>query len=409
MKVLVVIDSLNFGGAENVLVTLAAEAPRLGLELEVLSLAPPTGGRATWLPRLEAAGLPVRFLGLERLLQPGGIPRLARAIRASGCDVVHAHLEDASTLVPVAARLARRPALCTLHHVPVPLAGRESLRERLAVAVGSRSRGLVLVSRASHDAFAARYPRSYDPARWTVVHNGVDLERFRPAAEEEPRGLPAFPGIPAGAPVVALVGHMRTGKGQDVAVRAWPEVVAAVPDAHLLLIGDGPLEDGLRQSARELGVESRVVFAGARDDVHEILPRSTLAVLPTRMEALPTALLEAAASGIPSVATDVGGVPEVVVDGESGWLVDRPDPAEFAAVLRRALADDAECRRRGAAARRRAEELFGSSRWAERLAELYALVSAGGTVGPVRTTAATARDRADVGAGRPQDLDGGTA
>lgn len=399
MKVLVVIDSLNFGGAENVLVTLAAEAPRLGLELELLSLAPPTDGRATWLPRLRAAGLPVRFLGLQRLVQPGGIPRLARAIRESGCDVVHAHLEDATTLVPPAARLARRPALCTLHHVPVPLTGREALRERLAVAVGSRSRGLVLVSRASHDGFAARYRRSHDPARWTVVHNGVDLDRFRPLRPGESADLPASLGIPAGAPVVALVGHMRIGKGQDVAVRAWPEVVSAVPDAHLLLIGDGPLEEGLRRTARELGVESRVVFAGARDDVHEILPRTTLVVLPTRMEALPTALLEAAASGVASVATDVGGVPEVVVDGESGWLVDQPDPQSFATALGRALGDDAERRRRGAAARRRAEELFGSSAWAERLAELYAVVARGGVVS-VGTAGGAARSRGASGADR---------
>lgn len=380
MKVLVVIDSLNFGGAENVLVTLAAEAPRLGMELDVLSLAPPTGGRAAWLPRLQAAGLEPRFLGVERLAQPTAIPRLARAIRDSGCDVVHAHLEDASTLVPLAARLAGRPSLCTLHHVPVPLTGREALRERLAVMAGSRSSGLVMVSQASYDGFAARYPRSHAPARWAVVHNGVDLERFRPLETDEQAALPAELGIPDDAPVVSLVGHMRIGKGQDVAVRAWPSVLETDPEARLLLIGNGPLEEELRSTAAELGVAHRVVFAGARDDVQEILRRSTLVVLPTRMEALPTALLEAAACGVPSVATDVGGVPEVVVDGETGWLVDRPAPELFAAALRIALADPAERRRRGAAARVRATELFGAVAWAERLAECYATVAAGRTV-----------------------------
>lgn len=381
VKVLVVIDSLNFGGAENVLATLASEAPRLGLNLDVLSLAPPTGGRAAWLPRLRAAGLEPRFLGVERLAQIGAVPKLARAIRSSGCDVVHAHLEDAVTLVPIAARLARRPALCTLHHVPVPLRGREALRERLAVMAGSRSSGLVMVSQASYDGFAARYPRSHDPARWSVVHNGVDLERFRPSGPGEAAALPAELGIPSGVPVVALVGHMRIGKGQDVAVRAWPEVLAAEPDARLLLVGNGPLEQELRLLTRDLGVESRVVFAGARDDVQEILPRTALVVLPTRMEALPTALMEAAAAGIPSVATDVGGVPEVVVDGETGWLVDAATPEQFAAVLRTALSDPAERRRRGAAARARAERTFGAAGWAERLAECYSVVASGRTVG----------------------------
>ncbi|SET54944.1 glycosyltransferase [Geodermatophilus poikilotrophus] len=388
MKVLVVIDSLNFGGAENVLVTLAAEAPALGLELDVLSLAPPTNGRAAWLPRLRAAGLEPHFLGVDRLAQPDAVARLARAIRESGCDVVHAHLEDATTLAPVAGRLARRPVLCTLHHVPVPLRGREALRERLAVLAGSRSAGLLLVSQASRDGFAARYRRSARHGHWSVVHNGVDLERFHPTAPGEPTDLPAELGVPAGVPVVTVVGHMRIGKGQDVAVRAWPQVLAEHPEARLLLIGNGPREEELRALARDLGVASRVVFAGARDDVARILRCTTLVALPTRMEALPTVLLEAAASGVPSVATDVGGVPEVVVDGETGWLVPAPapgvlpDPGSFATALRDALRDPARLRARGAAARRRAEERFGSRQWAERLTDRYAAVAAGRTPEP---------------------------
>ena len=388
MRVLVVIDSLNFGGAENVLVTLAAEAPTLGLELDVLSLAPPTNGRAAWLPRLRAAGLEPRFLGVDRLAQPDAVARLTRAIRESACDVVHAHLEDATTLAPLAGRLARRPVLCTLHHVPVPLGGREALRERLAVMAGSRSAGLLLVSQASRDGFAARYRSSARHGHWSVVHNGVDLERFRPTAPGEPTDLPAELGVPAGGPVVPVVGHMRIGKGQDLALQAWPQVLAEHPEARLLLIGDGPREEELRALARDLGVASRVVFAGARDDVARILRCTTLVALPTRMEALPTVLLEAAASGVPSVATDVGGVPEVVVDGGTGWLVPAPapgvlpDPESFATALRDALRDPARLRARGDAARRRAEECFGSRQWAERLTARYAAVAAGRTPEP---------------------------
>jgi glycosyltransferase involved in cell wall biosynthesis len=381
VKILVVIDSLSFGGAENVLVTLAAEAPRLGLALDVLSLAPPTDGRDAWLPRLHGAGLKPEFLGVERLVQRDAVPTLARAITRSGCDVVHAHLETASTLAPIAARLARRPALCTLHHVPVPLTGREAWRERLAVMIGSRSAGLIMVSHASYDGFAARYPRSYDPSRWKVVRNGVDLERFRPLAANERRTLPAELGVPPDVPVVAVVGHMRIGKGQDIAVRAWPHVLSVEPEARLLLVGDGPLEQGLRRLARDLGVDSHVVFAGARDDVHEILPRTTLVLLPTRMEALPTALLEAAACGVPAVATRVGGVPEVVIDGKTGWLVDHLVPEDFADALCSALQGPTERERRGLAARGLAEQSFSSRDWARQLSASYAAVAAGRRVG----------------------------
>jgi glycosyltransferase involved in cell wall biosynthesis len=379
VKLLVVIDSLKFGGAENVLVTLASEAPRLGMTMDVLVLNTPTDGRAEWLPRLRSAGLEPRFLGLTRLTQPNGIAKLARAIRASECDVVHAHLEDATTLAPIAGRLAHRPVLCTLHHVPGPLAGRKAVRERLAVMAGSRAAGLIMVSQASLDAFRARYPRSYRSSRWSVVHNGVDVRRFSPRTESDPPAAAlAELGIPSGAPVIALVGHMRPGKGHEVAVRAWPEVLAGYPDARLVLIGDGPLEQDLRRLAREEGVDSRVVFAGARDDVQDLLPGATLALLPTQMEALPTALLEAAASGIATVATDVGGVPEVVVDGETGWLVARPDQDLIAGAVLKALGDPVELRRRGAAARARAERCFTSAAWADELYARYAAVASGG-------------------------------
>lgn len=379
MKVLVVIDSLSFGGAENALVTLARHASSVHLRIQVLALAPSTDGRSEWLSRLNLAGLEPRFLGVKRLLQPTAVPRLATAVRASGCDIVHAHLETASTLAPLAARLARRPALCTLHHVPVPLRGREAARERLAVNIGSRSDGLLFVSQASRDGFAAAYPRTAHQDRWSVVHNGVDLQRFTPLGSAK-RQFPSDLGIPSAAPVVSLVGHMRPGKGQDVAVEAWPSVLSREPEARLLLIGSGPHEEQLRTQVRDLRIVERVVFAGARDDVEALLRSSTLVVLPTRMEALPTVLLEAAASGVASVATAVGGVPEVVVDGETGWLVPAPRAELFAAALCDALACPVELTRRGAAARRRAQLHFDALTWVTRLRDRYEVVLGQGEV-----------------------------
>ena len=371
MKLLIVIDALNVGGAENVLVTLAEQAPRLGLTLDVLSLAPPTAGRSDWLPRLRAVGLEPRFLGIRRVTQPDGVPALARAVRSSGCDLVHAHLETAATLVPPAARLAGRPALCTLHHVPVPLRGRAALRERLAVAAASRSAGLLLVSEASLRGFAAQYPRSARSRRWRVLPNGVDLQRFRPRSPLTPRSLPDLPGVPDDVPVATLVGHMRPGKGQEVAVRAWPAVLERHPRARLLLVGAGPREGQLRQLIRRLGLGDRVVLTGVRPDVADRRRAATVGLLPTQMEALPTVLLEASACGVPAIATRVGGVPEVVVDGVTGWLVAAPTPELFAAALDEAFADPGAAQERGAAARRRAERLFDATVWADGLNAEY--------------------------------------
>jgi glycosyltransferase involved in cell wall biosynthesis len=375
MKVLVVIDELNFGGAENLLVTLTGQTARLGFDLDVAVIAPPTNGRAQWLPSLRRAGLEPRFLGIHRIAQPDAVCRVAAAVRASRADVIHAHLEAASTLAPVAAKLVGRPALCTLHHVPKPLRGREAARERLAVAVASRSRGLIFVSHASRQGFAARY--RVNPRTWVVIPNGVDLVRFRPLGADEQPTLPGALAVPLGAPVVTLVGHMRPGKGHRVAIKAWPEVLRSRPAARLLLVGDGPEEPALQALVEHLGVRQRVVFAGVRPDVEVLLRRSTLAVLPTEQEALPTVLIEAAACGVPAVATRVGGVPEVVADGRTGWLVDAPEPDQFAARLRKALENPAQLLEMGRAARQHAERQFDAKRWADRLACAYETAAAG--------------------------------
>lgn len=308
--------------------------------------------------------------------------RVAKAVRGCGADLVHAHLGTASTLAPLAARLVGWPSVCTLHHVPKPLHGREAARERLSVAVASRSRGLIFVSHASRQGFAARY--RCNPKTWTVIRNGVELTRFRPRASSEHPGLPADLAVPANVPIVTLVGHMRPGKGQRVAIEAWPEVLRSNPTARLLLVGNGPEQPGLCALADRLGVRERVVFAGARDDVEVLLRGSTLAVLPTELEALPTALIEAAACGVPAVATRVGGVPEVVVDGRTGWLVDAPRPALFAAALCAALSDRARLRTMGQVARQHAERHFDARRWADRLASAYQTAAAGRAIADAR-------------------------
>jgi len=385
IRVLLVIDGLQFGGAENVLVTFAAYARQAGVAPRVAVLAPPTGGRDRWLPAVRAAGLDPRFLGIERLAQPDGVARVAAAIRASGCDVVHAHLEDSATLVPVAAALARRPAVCTLHHVPeADLDRRTALRERLAVRLASRTRGLIFVSEASRRGFADRY--GADPRTWTVIPNGIDVERFAPGGPPSP--LRAELGLPPDAPVVTVVGHMRYGKGHDVAVEAWPRVLDEFPDARLLLVGDGPNLAGLRRRTGELGITGRVVFAGPRGDMPGVLHASDLVLLPTRIEALPTVLLEAAACGVPAVATRVGGVPEVVDDGVTGLLFPAPEPGHASEAVRNALRlrrdDPTAFATMGKAARARATSEFDARVWTGRLATAYRTAIAGHSLGEAR-------------------------
>lgn len=368
MKVLVVVDSLRLGGAENVLVTLAQAAPAAGFRIEVACLAPAVGSTASMVPVLAAAGVPTRFLDVPRLLHPGAVPAVRRAIRESRCDVVHAHLEYAATLAAPAAVGTGRPVFSSFHQLAAPLPPREAVKERLAVAAAGRGDGVIFVSEASRRSYAARYRRR---PNWHVVPNGVDLEVFTPEEEAPPPEL----GIPPAAPVVTLLAALRPGKGHAVAVAAWTRVVKHAPDAHLLLVGSGTEEAALRRQARDVGRDDRVVFAGMRTDVARLLRASTLVMLPSESEALPTALLEAAACGRPVVATQVGGTPEVVLDGITGLLVRPGDGEALAAAVCRLLDDPTARARMGTSARHRAEQLFDSRDWARRLLALYEAAS----------------------------------
>lgn len=363
LRVLAVIDRLRPGGAENLLLALARAAPDAGFEVQVATLDRPEMVAAS--PELDFTGLTPQFLSISRLADPLATMKLTRAITQSGCDVVHAHLEYAATLAPLAARWAGRPCVCTFHHVPLPRSGRHALKEHLAVAVANRAAAVTFVSRASMEGFAARYRAR--PATWSVIPNGVDLSRFSP----EPARFPADLGIRAGSPIATMVARMSGTKGHDVAIGAWCTVVRQLPDAQLLLVGSGADEPRLRARCAELGLESDVVFAGFRRDIPELLRASSLVVLPSESEALPTVLIEAAACGRASIATRVGGVPEVVLHGQTGLLIDAGDELAFGRAVLDLLGDDDRREAMGRRARHFVEEQFDLRVWCRRLRRLY--------------------------------------
>jgi len=365
MRVLTIIDSFSFGGAENLLAVLASAARSSDLEIEVASLAPQSQGRNAFLPVLEEAGLRIRFLDVPRLAYPAAVPRIVYAVRQSGCDVVHAHLGYSAILAPVAARLAGRRCVSTLHHVPQDVPLRDRVKERLSVSTAGRLGHLVLVSEGSKREFVRRYRER--PGKWHVIYNGVDLTSFTPGCDTLPEEL----GIPPHARVVTIVAALRGPKGHATAVRAWQDVLTAHPEAYLLIVGAGPELVPLRELSVALGVAHRVVLAGARRDVPRLLRASDLAALPSYTEALPTSLIEAAACGIASVGTTVGGVPEVVDDGRTGLLVAPGEADAFAGAVVALLADDARRSEMGRQARLLAERRFDMHAWAGQLRDLY--------------------------------------
>jgi glycosyltransferase involved in cell wall biosynthesis len=206
-----------------------------------------------------------------------------------------------------------------------------------------------------------------------VVPNGIDLDRWRPG---EGGGIP--PGVPAEGPRVGTVLRLSADKDVEGLIDAF----AGLPGSpRLVIVGDGPLRGELERRAAASGAGERIVFLGRREDVAGVLAHLDLFVLPTRAEGLPNSVLEAMALARPIVAHRVGGVPELVRDGEEALLVAPGDTAGLGAALERLLADEGLARRLAGAARRRVEEEFSFSARLARLEDIYERIATGGPDG----------------------------
>lgn len=197
--------------------------------------------------------------------------------------------------------------------------------------------------------------------RMTRIINGVDIERFHPAAQPDRSGLPqGF--VAQDSLVIGTVGRLDPVKDQATLVRAFAELIRQYPQAadrlRLVIVGDGPTRDKLQQLLSSADLEERVWFAGARDDIPELLRAMDVFVLPSLAEGISNTIMEAMASGLPVVATAVGGNGELVIAGETGQLVPREDPTVMAVALSQYLERPERIVQQGRAARRRAEQAF---------------------------------------------------
>ncbi len=359
IRVLMILDSFNFGGAENLIAELGRYDPAT-LDVSVASLVPATQDRNALLDRLTYAGLNPQYLSVNKLLDPAGFASLVKTLRHAEVDVVHAHLGYSATVVPLAAQLAGKPVVATLHLSPQRNLSRgESLKERLSVRIPARLGRLVLVSQHAFD----EYARRYGPARdtWRMIPNGVDLSRYtvRTGRRSSER------------PVWAVVAALRPDKNHLDLIRAWTEVVEVHPDATLLIVGDGPSRGDIEQAIAEAGLGESVQLLGRREDVPDILRTVDGVVSASVDEALPTALIEAGASGLPVVATDAGGTREIVVDGVTGRLVPLRDADALAGALLDTIGNPELAASYGVAGRTQAEEKYAMPVWVQRLELLY--------------------------------------
>ncbi len=373
MRVLYLIDSLGPGGAEQLLAAYLGYLPTIGVDATVCALQERNGNPLAAL--IRRLGVDVFTLDVTRLRHPGAYRRVAAAIDRARPDLVHTQLEFADILGGLAASRRRIPVVSTLHTIGRPPAGtRDSLRfslegwalRRFATKVIAVSDG----ARKDH----IRHLR-LAPERVITIHNGIDLSRFR-LDEGTRASARAELGIPQEAAVAVTVAVLRPPKGIQDMVAAMPAICDRVASPHYLVVGDGPARDFLEGQAAELAMTDRITFAGDREDVPRMLAAADAFVLPSYTEALPTVLAEAMAAGLPIVATRVGGIPEMVDDG-NGLLVEPGDRTGLATAVTAILSNGDRAVRLGRSGAARAAARFDIRRQAARLVAEYRQVVAG--------------------------------
>jgi glycosyltransferase involved in cell wall biosynthesis len=352
LRILFVLTGLAYGGAETQLVRLATRLKSRGWEVSVVSLMPPKA----YVEDLEAAGIPVFSLNIRRKLpDPRPVLRLARIIRKWQPDVVHSHMVHANLLARIVRFLAPIPVLiCSARNIDE--GGR--FREVLYRLTDPLCDLTTQVSQAGLE----RYVRVGAVPRHKIryIPNGVDTERFKPNLEDRLKfrkelGVDGF--------VWLAVGRFDPQKDYPSMLQAFAHVVHKHSNTILLIAGDGPLRKTMENLARELGIEKRTKFLGIRRDIPQLMNAADAYVMSSSWEGMPNVLLEASATGLPIVATDVGGNREIVLDGVTGFLVPPRNPEALArAMLRIMDLSDEERKEMGKRARKHIEVKFNLDR-----------------------------------------------
>lgn len=223
---------------------------------------------------------------------------------------------------------------------------------------------------------------SHDTRKWTadfesfpiekieVIHNGIELESFQRLSPEVYSEYRTALGIPIDAPVVCIVANLRPVKSIDMFIRAARIVKSDIAAAHFIIVGEGELEEKLKQQSRDLNLESCIHFLGRRLDIPQILGISTIGVLSSSSESFSNTIVEYLAAGLPVVCTDVGGAREAVEDDSNGYVVPVGDFTDMAGKIINILRSDATLAK-GKASRHKAERYFSVAAMMKKYEEIY--------------------------------------
>lgn len=367
IRIAFLIDRIDYqlGGTETQLLLLLRHLDRTRFEPFLCCLQ-----NSPWLDANRAL-CPTHVVNLDSFFSPRGalnLWRFARWLRRNRIDVLQSHFRDSNIVATLAGRLAGVRCLVATRR------NQGYWHNRLELAVVRILNPLTTYFLVNAHA-VRRYIETVErvPKRKIeTIYNSLELENFEQERDRTRRDVRAALAIPSDAPVVTLVGNLRPVKGLDVFLHAARTALDRHPNTRFLIVGEGPERARLEDLIRQLNLENAVRLLGKRTDIARILQASTVGALSSHSEGLSNAVIEYMASGLPVVCTDVGGNPELVQEGETGYLTPAGDSAAFAEALLKLLDDSVRAQKMGQNALARAREMFDVHRQMAKLQSFYA-------------------------------------
>lgn len=371
MRAVIMMSSMPMRGMERNVVAVLPYLKAQGLDVRICTLNKKRD--SALVQDFEKTGVERFDLEASRLLDRNAWKKFAEMIKDEQIDIIHAQDQDTILMAGFAHwRLKSKTVMS--RHVLFEHAGnwkRKMRRDLVLNTARRRMDKVVAVSEAVRQDFAqlAKLPLE----KIVTIYNGLDVEKFN--IQDRRATKRAEMGWQDDEPIVIMVAALAEGKGHDLLIEAVPQIKAAIPNVKIKLAGKGPAADSIKAAAEPY--MDVLEFLGERNDIPELLVASDVLVQTSWAEALPTALMEAGAASIPVVATDVGGSSEIVVDGETGYIVPKGDAGAVAKRLADVLNQPETAASMAQNARQRIVDLFSLEQQAKQTIALYERIVSG--------------------------------
>ena len=362
-----VVYNLNVGGLENLVVEVSIFSKERKIYRPIICCL--SGGTTVLSRKAAEAAIEVIFLnGYNVQRKLAVLKRLISLMREKKLDLVHTHNAVAHVYGSLAAQYNRLPIIHTKHGNQLPFQNRKNyLLTRIAGILTDR---LVAVSEQIKNTVIQGY--KMNPKKMIVIRNGINLANFNGSVNQEQiRLLKDQVGIRKDSFVIGNIARLSPEKDHATLLKAFRNLVRKDIHAELIIVGDGMLSEALKKLAKEFGIKEHVKFLGERNDVAHLLRIFDVFILSSTEEGIPLTILEAMAAGKPVIATQTGGSSEVVVDGETGYLVPCREPEEIELAVLRFYNDRGLIQKMGEAGLRRIRENFTIEQMMEAYQKVY--------------------------------------